>query len=51
MQKADKVEEDSGASWGFREDAQEEEEEDSEEDDKKPDGKEKLPDYLRNVRA
>lgn len=40
-----------GASWGFREDAQEEDDEDEDEGDGKDKHKEQLPDYLRNVRG
>lgn len=48
---AKKKAQESGASWGFGEDAEEEDDDDDEpESDEEADKKEKLPDYLRNVR-
>ncbi|CAH0491992.1 unnamed protein product [Peronospora farinosa] len=49
IQDQKKQQEDRGASWGFREDAEEEEGESEEEEDGAK-CKEKLPDYLRNLK-
>lgn len=47
---AKRKEHDSGASWGFGEDAEEDEDDSEPESDEETDKKNKLPDYLRNVR-